>query len=245
MPSAPFRLRVAAVMAVVALVLTACGDQAGTEVRAKGVPQEAVRPESIPPASSATTGFATDLYRQLATVPGNLVFSPFAVALGLGMARLGSRGDTSTQLTAVLHGQGVDDLDTGLGSTWTTLTGRTGERQSDLRKGRVDLSIASALWGQQGTRFDPTFLDRLARSYGTGMRVIDFRSDPEAGRKAINSWASDQTDGAITQLVPRGTITQLTRFVLASTIALRLRGRSSSRPTRRSSCRSICSTVHP
>ncbi len=42
----------------------------------------------------------------------------------------------------------------------------------------IDLPIS--LWGQLDTLVKAPFLDDLARWFGTGMRLVDFRSDPGA-----------------------------------------------------------------
>ena len=112
------------------------------------------------------------------------------------------------------------DLDAGLNSIDQMLDQRSGEQSSDVRKGRVALQIPVALWGQKDTRFEEPFLDTLARSFGTGMRVVDFRSDPDASRQAINSWIREQTKGTIEELIPRGSVTDTTRLVASMAAAL-------------------------
>ena len=52
------------------------------------------------------------------------------------------------------------------------------------------LSIANALWGQQGFKFLPDFLDLLATNYAGGIRLVDFARGAESARLAINAWVS-------------------------------------------------------
>ena len=66
------------------------------------------------------------------------------------------------------------------------------------------LNIANAIWGQQGYRFLPEFLDLLAENYGSGLRLLDFAADPESSRVTINNWVSDRTEGRIKDLIPKG-----------------------------------------
>jgi serpin B len=44
-----------------------------------------------------------DLFHQLATKPGNIVFSPYSVGTAMAMARSGARGATEAQMARVLH----------------------------------------------------------------------------------------------------------------------------------------------
>lgn len=79
-------------------------------------------------------------------------------------------------------------------------------------------SPANSLWGQKGFPFRKAFLDRLAASYDAGMNVVDFTSQAEASRVAINDWVAQRTKGKITELLPEGVVTDLTRLVLVNAI---------------------------
>jgi serpin B len=64
----------------------------------------------------------------------------------------------------------------------------------------------------------PSFLDVLAENYGAGLKILDFITETEASRLAINQWVSDQTEGRIEDLIPKSEITELTRLVLTNAI---------------------------
>jgi len=80
------------------------------------------------------------------------------------------------------------------------------------------LNIVNAIWGQKDYDFLPTFLDVLAENYGAGLRILDFITETEKSRLAINQWVSDQTEGRIEDLIPQGAIDALTRLVLTNAI---------------------------
>src|SRR5690606_17971764 len=54
--------------------------------------------------------------------------------------------------------------------------------------------------------FLPSYLELLARNYGAGMSLLDFRNEPERARQAINDWVGKHTDGRIPDLLPHGSI---------------------------------------
>jgi serpin B len=62
------------------------------------------------------------------------------------------------------------------------------------------------------------FLDTLALNYGAGIHVLDFASAPEPSRETINAWVEEQTNDKIQDLLPEGSITDLTRLVLTNAI---------------------------
>jgi serpin B len=53
------------------------------------------------------------------------------------------------------------------------------------------------------------------------MRLVDYRSDFEAARLAINEWVSGQTHAKIPKLLPPGILDNLTRLVLVNAIYLK------------------------
>jgi len=66
--------------------------------------------------------------------------------------------------------------------------------------------------------FNPRFLNLLAQNYGAGLNLLDFKNSPEPSRVTINNWVSDQTNNRIKDLLPQGSITPATRFVLTNAI---------------------------
>jgi len=160
--------------------------------------------------------FALDLYRALREEDGNLFFSPYSISLALAMTYSGARGETENQMAntlrftlpqSVLH-PAFHGLDTNLM-----------QRASDLEG--VKLSVASALWGQIGYPFLSDFRDTLVESYDAPLRLTDFANASEEARTEINDWVSNATNGKIRELMKAGTITPLTRLVLANAITFK------------------------
>jgi len=163
------------------------------------------------------TRFAADLYRQVRTTDGNLFMSPHSISTALAMTYAGANGTTATQMAAALHftlppatlHAGLSALDLALASRATVATGDT----IPFR-----LHTANSIWGQEGWEFLAPFLDTLAVNYGAGLHVLDFQADPDASRQTINAWIEDQTNDKIQDLLPEGSITELTRLVLTNAI---------------------------
>ena len=138
------------------------------------------------------------------------------------MAQLGARGLTADQMDAVLHGLvaageigPIDALD-------QALTSRNGTfKDSQGGEHAVVLKIANAPFGQRGLAIKPAYLDALARGFGAGLRVVDYKADPEAARALINGWVADQTEQRIKQLLAHEDITTATRLVLVNAIYLK------------------------
>ena len=90
------------------------------------------------------------------------------VLLVMGITYAGARGDTALQMADVLHFHlPQDDLHLALSDLMQDL-GDSSEESG------YQLSIANALWGQQGYPFLKEFLTLVRQSYGGGFYDVDF-----------------------------------------------------------------------
>lgn len=139
----------------------------------------------------------------------NAVISPWSIHTALTMAHLGARGETASQLSAVLQ------------------TGAMGESALDAynavdralvaqRTHGVILRSANAVFAQRGLRFVQSYVDGLAAHFPVGLSAMDFVAQADASRSAINQWVSSTTEGRIPALFPAGSIHADTRVVLVN-----------------------------
>jgi serpin B len=186
-------------------------------------PAPAGRPERK---AAYTAAFAADLYAQLAgRSEGNLFFSPASINAALGMTYAGARGNTAAQMAKVLHyGNDLTKVSEYLSGLITTLNNHpevadvrddSGKR---VKQPAYQLFLANALWGEQGFPFKPDFIRLVQRSYGGGLRNLDFIGQPEPARAIINEWVAKQTKDRIKNLIPEGAVTRMTRLVLTNAI---------------------------
>jgi serpin B len=164
------------------------------------------------------SAFAFELYQALKGNGGNLFYSPYSISLALAMTYAGARGETAEQMADTLHFMlGQERLHPAFNWLAAELASRGQGAQGKDGKG-FRLNIVNAIWGQKDYEFLPTFLDVLAENYGAGLRILDFITETEASRLAINQWVSNQTEGRITDLIPQGVIDEWTRLVLTNAI---------------------------
>ena len=143
----------------------------------------------------------------------NLVYSAASVEIALAMAAAGSKGQTSTELYELLHAR-PDQLNGALNALTANL-------EALNRGATVTTELANSLWGQRGFSFEQPYLDELAREFGAGMNLVDYKSDPDGARRQINTWVDQATHQRIPELIGEGMIDQLMRLVLVNTIYLK------------------------
>jgi len=159
--------------------------------------------------------FGFDLLRRLDSA-GNLVASPTSIALSLAMVTPGARGATATEIDQVLHSFGSN----GQGAEIVALL-KSLQSKTTATKPAIELDVSNAAFAQRGMTLEPAYLDALSSTFGGGVGTLDFRTDPEGARLAINKWASDRTHGRIPAVLKQGDITDMTRIALANAIYLK------------------------
>ncbi len=216
---------------VLVLVLAAgCGattpgaNGGNIELAAANVTHLTGTPADAALAGSAVNGFGTALYGHVAAgnAAGNLVLSPASIALALSMARAGARGQTATEMDAVLRNLGSDEHAAWLAALDSALKARTGTFSDQSGASQdVTLRIVNAPFAQRGLALQPAYLDALAGRFGAGLRLVDYVNAAEAARQLINGWVSDQTEQRIKELLAQGDLDAMTRLVLVNAIYLK------------------------
>ena len=132
------------------------------------------------------------------------------------MTEAGAKGETADELRRALHFTLAEDrLHGALNALDQQMTHPTSPVPGTKPP---EITVANSLWGQAGYPFRSPFLDLSARDYGAGLRLVDYRRDPERARAAINAWAEAATQGRIKDVLPPGVINDMTRLVLADAI---------------------------
>ncbi len=164
-----------------------------------------------PALAAANNSFACDLYGQLRAEAGNIFYSPYSIWACLAMVESGARGDTASEMQQVLHFTPVlADIHSQYRSWQQQLTSNA--------PGDVQLSVANALWSQEGHPFLAEFLETARQDFGANLHQADFRTSAEPARQQINQWVSDRTAGRITDLIQPGLLDGNTRLVLVNAI---------------------------
>lgn len=181
-------------------------------------------------AAQQANDFAQRFFAQVASESdGNLFFSPLSIHTALSMTYAGARGDTATQMREVLAFQYAPDegaehaayrqlLEALNDAPQTTFDAVEDGQRTTVERPVYDLVVANRLWGQKGLGWDPGYIALTRNEYLAGLEEVDFTSNAEGARQAINQWVEETTRERIKDLVPAGAIDALTRLVLANAI---------------------------
>jgi serine protease inhibitor len=122
----------------------------------------------------------------------NVFFSPFSVSDALAMTLNGASGDTQQAISKALglHALSCDEINHANGLLLPSL---------ENPDPQVELSVANALWADEGMTFAPEFQRRCRRFYDATATSLDFHSPSAAD--TINGWVRGKTQGKIDRLV--------------------------------------------
>ncbi|HEY7624127.1 MAG TPA: serpin family protein [Candidatus Limnocylindria bacterium] len=209
-------------LAVVALglIVSACGGPAAAQEVRSDAPRSAANPAAALTLRDATDAFAAELYKIVARKDGNVVLSPYSVAIALAMTRTGAAGETLKQMDTVLRGVAADQ-NAGFNALDQALAKRPGKYRFGDQDLELELATANRLWGQKDFTFERAFLDELAKDYGAGMQIVDYANAHEAARRTINDWVAARTRDRIKDLIAEGVLASDTRLVLTNAIYLK------------------------
>jgi serpin B len=178
-----------------------------------GTPGAEMKPSATADQTAVTEGnnvFAVALYGRLRHQNGNLFFSPESISTALAMAYAGARGSTASEMAKTLHFTlPPDKLHPAMGALL---------RDLNATHEGYQLSVANALWAQQGYTFLDDFLSGLKRDYGAGLSQVNFKGATEEARLTINQWVEQKTQDKIKDLLQPGALRSDTRLVLTNAI---------------------------
>ena len=235
---APHRLRLWALLILVALMAAACSSDdaetgggeepavstttvGGGGLRTISSDVERADPSAVPVADIETVARADAelglrLLRLAGAEGGNTFLSPYSIATALAMLLPGAKGATEAEIAQVLGAAGVASYHPARGALEATVTtpAEVAEDQGDP----LVLRAANQLFGQEGYAFLDDYVDTLGRFYGAPLVAVDYATDPEGSRRLVNGWVADQTEDRIDELIPQGVIDTLTRLVLVNAV---------------------------
>ena len=167
--------------------------------------------EEVQTLAKSNNEFAFDLYSKLAKRDGNLFLSPTSISTALAMTSAGAEGVTAKEMATTLNfTQPEEEVHSAFASLMAMLNAP--------EKDAYELRMANRLWGQTGYGFLPKYLATTKKQYGAELAQLDFVNQPDKSRKEVNTWVEEQTNDKITDLLPQGSITDMTRLVLTNAI---------------------------
>ena len=182
-------------------------------------PNTALRPEPYDTyhMTHKMTGFSFRLFEKLSKqhAQQNITFSPVSLNMALALTYSGALSETREEM-ARLTGF---DLDADLFHTnYFKYFSGFGLLEADTL---LDFNLANRVFVEQSYPILDRFLNDVQTYHGGAFEQMDFIGNPKQAEQRINQWAEEMTRERIKNLIPEGTLDQLTRMVLANAIYIK------------------------
>lgn len=82
-----------------------------------------------------------------------------------------------------------------------------------------EINITNDVWLDEGIELQAGYLDTIKTAYNAGVNSLDFAGHAENSRQTINDYIATRTKDRITDLLPPGQVTALTKIVLTNAIS--------------------------
>lgn len=128
----------------------------------------------------------------------------------LSLIAAGSSGSTREELLTFLKSESVDNLNK-LSSELVSVVFADGSPA-----GGPKLSFANGVWVDQTLPFKPAFKKVVDDLYKASSNQVDFLTKAVEVAAEVNSWAENQTNGLIKDLLPPGSVDSTTRLIFAN-----------------------------
>ncbi|XP_057438113.1 serpin-ZX-like [Lotus japonicus] len=145
----------------------------------------------------------------------NIVFSPFSLQAALSVMAAGSKDRTLDELLSFLRFDSIDDLTTFFSQVIFPVLISDAAADADT-DGSHHLCFANGIWADDSLSLSHRFKQLVATHYKATLTALDFQTT-EVHRE-VNSWIEKETDGLITQILPPGAVTGLTKLIFANAL---------------------------
>lgn len=161
--------------------------------------------------TTAVLAFTIDLYKQLlsdSSGMSNIVVSPFSIAAALSMTLAGAKHSTANEIANALHVK-----DDSIHKQFSEFLAKVSSFAPD-----VTLEVANRLYAEKTFDILGEYLATLKEFYNSTVVPVNFKSEAEAARLAINTWVEAATKSKIKDLLPSGAVDYDTALVLVNAI---------------------------
>lgn len=147
----------------------------------------------------------------LAKMPAKTtVVSPYSVERAVGMVYEGACGDTAAEMRKALALPDASNLSLAGAEIEKAMLGNIAEGTT--------LAIDNRVWLEKTYVLLEDYVGRVKTAYNAAPTALDFKGDPDGSRIKINDDVAASTKDRIQNLLPPGTVDNLTRLVLTNAV---------------------------
>ncbi|KAL1212383.1 putative non-inhibitory serpin-Z5 [Cardamine amara subsp. amara] len=143
----------------------------------------------------------------------NFVFSPASINAVLTMAAATSDDETlKSSILSFLRSSSTDELNTVFSEIASVVLVDGSE------SGGPKIAVVNGVWIEKSLSVTPSSKDLIVNYFKAEFAQVDFKSKAEEVRTEVNSWAIRHTNDLIKDLLPPGSVTNLTTMIYGNAL---------------------------
>ncbi|CAL9237509.1 unnamed protein product, partial [Arabidopsis halleri] len=143
----------------------------------------------------------------------NFVFSPASINVVLTMAAATSEDERVRSLIlSFLRSSSTEELNAIFRQIASVVLA------DGSKRGGPKIAAVNGVWMEQSPAVDPLMKDLFENFFKASFAQVDFGSKAEEVRKEVNSWALRHTNGLIKDLLPQGSVPDLTTSIYGNAL---------------------------
>ncbi len=161
--------------------------------------------------------FSLGFYKTLSSsrANDNFSFSPASLNMALAVAYSGARNETQKQMSTVL---GFDTSHDTFHQKYHDYFSGVMQISKDTL---VEFNVANRIFLEESFDVRDEYVNQVQQWHAGAFEKIDFRENPRQAENRINTWVEEMTRERIQNLIPPGSLSQLTRLVLVNAIYMK------------------------
>ncbi|KAG7584689.1 Serpin superfamily [Arabidopsis thaliana x Arabidopsis arenosa] len=143
----------------------------------------------------------------------NFVFSPASINVVLTMAAATSDDErVKSLILSFLRSSSTEELNAIFRQIASVVL------VDGSKRGGPKIAAANGVWMEQSLPVDPSMKDLFENFFKASFAQVDFGFKAEEVRKEVNAWALRHTNGLINDLLPQGSVTDLTTKIYGNAL---------------------------
>lgn len=163
------------------------------------------------------TEFSFNMFRSLSEERKgeNIAFSPVSLNIAFAMVYAGAREITAKEISEVI---GFPDELSLFYEKFGAYHNYLGSLETDTA---IEFNLANRVFLEREFEILEEYRHEITKYFEGAFQLMDFMGDPRGSEMQINDWVEKMTKNRIKNLLPTGTIDELTRMILVNAIYIK------------------------
>ena len=157
--------------------------------------------------------FSFDYFKQLVKTDNkNICTSPLSLSLAMGMIYEGADENTYAQIANAMN------FPADISNFYNTVSEYYSQIEAMSTDTNMEMNIVNRVYIEESLKVNSKYINNVSKNFKAKVEDVNFIQNFKAIEKEINKWVEKETRDKIVELIPQGTLDNLTRMVLVNAL---------------------------